>query len=394
MPRYARYLFKQYLIAFLIITLMFGGMVYIVQSVQLLDKIDGRIDNLVYFFGLTLLLLPKLLVHVIPLSMLAALISVKQRMINDNELVILSASGQNRWQLAAPGLLLSLGLTFFLALMEFQIQPMTMQELREKRKEIADNLFVNLIKPGTFSEIGKGLTIYVNSISEKGLYENIIIYDATQKDRSVVYIAEKAEIVQNNNQPGMRLIKGKVLQDLQQDSKGSLSFEEYVYQNGLEIKKPTDIRFKADEMYLKDLLNPSNKSQLDPKTLRKYVVSGHKRIANILTPLIVGMIVSACILTGIFGRNGNKRRMTICIILTLGYYITAMIFAGLADSKSGIISNIYLPPVLALIFASLYLQYGGFKNNWPPIFKLMTAHTTNADPYNADLDNAEEKPND
>ena len=379
MPRYARYLFKQYLIAFLIFTLMFGGMVYIVQSVQLLDKIDGRIDSLLYFFGLTLLLLPKLFVHVMPLSMLAALVSVKQRMINDNELVILSTSGQNRWQLAAPGLLLCLGVTVFLALMEFQVQPMTMQELREKRKEIADNLFVNLIKPGTFSEIGKGLTIYVNSISDKGFYENIIIYDATKEDRSVVYIAESAEIVQNNNQPGMRLVNGKVLQDLQNDIKGSLSFEEYVYQSTLENKKTTEIRFKTDEMYLGDLLSPPNASQLAAQTLRKYEISGHKRIANTLTPLIIGLIVSACILTGIFGRTGNKRRVSTCIIVTLGYYIIAMIFAGLAESKSGIIANIYTPPVFALILACLYLQFGGSKNNWPPIFKLMTSHTSRAD---------------
>ena len=379
MPRYARYLFKQYLIAFLIFTLMFGGMVYIVQSVQLLDKIDGRIDSLLYFFGLTLLLLPKLFVHVMPLSMLAALVSVKQRMINDNELVILSTSGQNRWQLAAPGLLLCLGVTVFLALMEFQVQPMTMQELREKRKEIADNLFVNLIKPGTFSEIGKGLTIYVNSISDKGFYENIIIYDATKEDRSVVYIAESAEIVQNNNQPGMRLVNGKVLQDLQNDIKGSLSFEEYVYQSTLETKKTTEIRFKTDEMYLGDLLSPPNASQLAPQTLRKYEISGHKRIANILTPLIIGLIVSACILTGIFGRTGNKRRVSTCIIFTLGYYIIAMIFAGLAESKSGIIANIYTPPVFALIVACLYLQFGGSKNNLLPIFKLMTSHTSRAD---------------
>ena len=379
MPRYARYLFKQYLIAFLIFTLMFGGMVYIVQSVQLLDKIDGRIDSLLYFFGLTLLLLPKLFVHVMPLSMLAALVSVKQRMINDNELVILSASGQNRWQLAAPGLLFCLGVTVFLALMEFQVQPMTMQELREKRKEIADNLFVNLIKPGTFSEIGKGLTIYVNSISDKGFYENIIIYDATKEDRSVVYIAESAEIVQNSNQPGMRLVNGKVLQDLQNDIKGSLSFEEYVYQSTLENKKTTEIRFKTDEMYLGDLLSPPNASQLAPKTLRKYEISGHKRIANTLTPLIIGLIVSASILTGIFGRTGNKRRMSTCIIVTLGYYIIAMIFAGLAESKSGIIANIYTPPVFALILACLYLQFGGSKNNWPPILKLITSHTSRAD---------------
>ncbi len=379
MPRYARYLFKQYLIAFLIFTLMFGGMVYIVQSVQLLDKIDGRIDSLLYFFGLTLLLLPKLFVHVMPLSMLAALVSVKQRMINDNELVILSSSGQNRWQLAAPGLLLCLGVTVFLALMEFQVQPMTMQELREKRKEIADNLFLNLIKPGTFSEIGKGLTIYVNSISDKGFYENFIIYDATKEDRSVVYIAESAEIVQNSNQPGMRLVNGKVLQDLQNDIKGSLSFEEYVYQSTLENKKTTEIRFKTDEMYLGDLLSPPNASQLAPKTLRKYEISGHKRIANTLTPLIIGLIVSACILTGIFGRTGNKRRMSTCIIVTLGYYIIAMIFAGLAESKSGIIANIYTPPVFALILACLYLQFGGSKNNWPPILKLMTSHTSRAD---------------
>ena len=379
MPRYARYLFKQYLIAFLIFTLMFGGMVYIVQSVQLLDKIDGRIDSLLYFFGLTLLLLPKLFVHVMPLSMLAALVSVKQRMINDNELVILSTSGQNRWQLAAPGLLLCLGVTVFLALMEFQVQPMTMQELREKRKEIADNLFVNLIKPGTFSEIGKGLTIYVNSISDKGFYENIIIYDATKEDRSVVYIAESAEIVQNNNQPGMRLVNGKVLQDLQNDIKGSLSFEEYVYQSTLETKKTTEIRFKTDEMYLGDLLSPPNASQLAPQTLRKYEISGHKRIANILTPLIIGLIVSACILTGIFGRTGNKRRVSTCIIVTLGYYIIAMIFSGLAENKSGIIANIYTPPVFALIIACLYLQFGGSKNNWPPIFRLMTSHTSRAD---------------
>ncbi len=379
MPRYARYLFKQYLIAFLIFTLMFGGMVYIVQSVQLLDKIDGRIDSLLYFFGLTLLLLPKLFVHVMPLSMLAALVSVKQRMINDNELVILSTSGQNRWQLAAPGLLLCLGVSVFLALMEFQMQPLTMQELREKRKEIADNLFINLIKPGTFSEIGKGLTIYVNSISDKGFYENIIIYDATKEDRSVVYIAESAEIVQNNNQPGMRLVNGKVLQDLQHDIKGSLSFEEYVYQSTLENKKPTEIRFKTDEMYLKDLLSPPNASQLAAQTLRKYEISGHKRIANTLTPLIIGLIVSACILTGIFGRTGNKRRVSTCIIVTLGYYIIAMIFAGLAESKSGIITNIYTPPVFALIVACLYLQFGGSKNNLPPIFKLMTSHTSRAD---------------
>ena len=379
MPRYARYLFKQYLIAFLIFTLMFGGMVYIVQSVQLLDKIDGRIDSLLYFFGLTLLLLPKLFVHVMPLSMLVALVSVKQRMINDNELVILSTSGQNRWQLAAPGLLLCLGVTVFLALMEFQVQPMTMQELREKRKEIADNLFVNLIKPGTFSEIGKGLTVYVNSISDKGFYENIIIYDATKDDRSVVYIAESAEIVQNNNQPGMRLVNGKVLQDLQNDIKGSLSFEEYVYQSTLETKKTTEIRFKTDEIYLGDLLSPPNASQLTEQTLRKYKISGHKRIANILTPLIIGLIVSACILTGIFGRTGNKRRVSTCIIVTLGYYIIAMIFAGLAESKSGIIANIYTPPVFTLIIACLYLQFGGSINNWPPIFKLMMSHTSKAD---------------
>ena len=177
----------------------------------------------------------------------------------------------------------------------------------------------------------------------------------------------------------MRLVNGKVLQDLQNDIKGSLSFEEYVYQSSLENKKTTEIRFKTDEMYLGDLLSPPNASQLAAQTLRKYEISGHKRIANTLTPLIIGLIVSACILTGIFGRTGNKRRMSTCIIVTLGYYIIAMIFAGLAESKSSIIANIYTPPVFALILACLYLQFGGSKNNWPPILKLMTSHTSRAD---------------
>lgn len=369
MPCYARYLFQQYLIAFLIFTLMFGGMVYIVQSVQLLDKIDGRIENLTYFFGLTMLLLPKLFIYVMPLSLLAALISVKQRMINDNELIILASSGRNRWQLAMPGLILSLGITAFLALMEFYVLPATMQELREKRQEIADNLFVNFIKPGTFSEISKGLTVYVNSISQTGTYQNILIYDSTQADRSVVYIAEQAEIIQNNNRPSMRLTNGKVLQDLNQDIKGSLSFEEYVYQTNLETKQPKNVKYKTDEMYLRDLLNPPNASTLTPKTILKYAVAGHQRITNTLTPLIIGMIVSASILTGIFGRRGHKRRMSSSILITLGYYISAMTFAGLAGGKSDILVNIYAPPAIALIITGLYLQFGGSQNNRAYIFQ-------------------------
>lgn len=357
MPRYGRYLFTQYLVAFLTFALMFSGMVYIIQAVQLLDKIEGRIDNLVYFIGLTLLMIPELLVFMIPVSLLLALLTVNLRLTNDNELVILSASGQSRWQIARYAVLLGLGASLVMAFLLLHAMPSTKKTLRDQRNEISQNLFVSLIKPGAFSNIDSGLTVYVHGVNDAGNYHNVMIYDSASGQRPVIYIAEEAGIIRQNDRPGLILKNGRVLQGLGEDNKASLRFEEYTYQTNPFQQKPKRKKHKHVERYLSDLFNPEDRDRLNESILNEFRAAGHKRIADILTPVVVAMIVSAGTLTGLSARRKNRRRAILCCGLSLLYIVFGVIFAGFASKAPDLKFLIYTLPAVGLIAPGLYIQH-------------------------------------
>ena len=108
MKKLNSYIAKQIIIGFLLVSFSLMSIIWLSQSLRFLDLIASEGVSIGIFIQMTSLLMPRIFTILAPISLFASVLFVYNRMLSDQELVVMKSAGISPWQLAKPALSVSL----------------------------------------------------------------------------------------------------------------------------------------------------------------------------------------------------------------------------------------------------------------------------------------------
>ena len=275
-----RYLFRQETLAIVLVTILITGAIWFSQSLKLLETVVEGGAPITVFFELMLLVLPSFLAPIMPLALFLGLLFTMQKLIHDQEWIVMQGAGMSPWQLARPALMITLAVMLLHFLISMDLSAAAQRELRLERKLIQTDYAGALLREGTFTAVGKDITVYVRERSGSNLFRGIIIHDTRDHDKSITLTAETGFLLNDKGPPRLIIQKGTRQERTNVTGEVSwLAFDQYVVDLAGLTNMPDDTFLKAYERPMSELLNPPADVALNANALREFAAEANQRIA-------------------------------------------------------------------------------------------------------------------
>ncbi|MDC0442286.1 LptF/LptG family permease [Candidatus Pelagibacter sp.] len=195
---------------FLLVTIIFGSIVWVIQAVNYLDYVTEDGHGLKTYFLFTLFSFPKIISKLIPFVFFIALFFTLINYETKNELYVLWANGISKLEFINKILVISIFVLLFQIFFSAFLSPFTQYKARIFLKESNIDFFTSLIKEGKFINVVKGLTIFIEKKNSNNTFANIFIDDSSKAQNRIIY-AKTGKIVENNKKKIFILNNGQIL---------------------------------------------------------------------------------------------------------------------------------------------------------------------------------------
>mgnify|MGYP002010531289 FL=1 len=278
------------------------GIAWLTQSLRFIDLIVIKGLPLNIFINLTILIIPKLLVTIIPfIGFLASLITYI-RLNNESELISMKSAGINNFKIVLPALIFGISLGALSMTLENFASPYAYNKFKNLQYDIRNNYISILFQDKVFSSPIQGLTIFIKERDKLGDLQGILIHDARDKNKKISIIAEQGKIVSTPKGARFLLINGNRQEISKNKDISILYFNQYTL-NVENYSKVSSSRFKeASERNFYELLKPDK--DIDEIYKKEFIAEAHKRI---ISPLIIVIMVLLGAVMPIAGRFERKK---------------------------------------------------------------------------------------
>ena len=373
-------LFKKILsdcLIFFGISLFFAALViWIFQAVNHLDIMieDGR-DHLTYI-KFTLLIFPKVIVKLLPFIFFLSFVYIITKYELDNELIIFWNFGVSKISVINFFFKFSLVLVIFQIFLTSIIVPATQDKARSYLRNSSIDLIENLIKPRTFNDAIKNLTIYSDKKNEDGYFTEIYIKSGSGIDNFQITYAEKGKFINNAEKQIFDLYNGETISVIN-DKITNLKFKRS-YLNLSDIETNTTTYKKTQEVSTLDLFkcykNIYNKNFIDLSKDLKIENCRTDNISNILKefhkritiPLYIPALMLICLLVITKSKENNNYTLYRFKIFLIGLVIIILSELSIRYVETSIFNNaiIFLIPLIIILYMYLtfYFKFS-FKEN-------------------------------
>lgn len=356
MNRAQLYIMKQVGVATLFIVGTLTAVIWLSQSLRFIKFILNRGLSIETFLEMTVLLLPSFFLVTIPVALFLATMFAFNKMTNDRELVVMRSTGISDLGLAWPVVVLGLiavGIGYFLSL---YLLPVSFRHFKDMQMELRENFSAGLVQEGTFSSIGKNLTIYVRARDGDAVF-GILVEDNRQPGKQFTMMAERGLITSGPTGPRVIMFDGN-RQELDRKT-GKLSllyFKRYSFDFAFS-KRHKRIWHEPSERFLPSLLHPSNSAH-DRYYYKKLIAAAHNRIVTPLFGLTMPLIALAAMLIGQFNKRGQSIRIVVGIAAAAALQGAAMGLFSASAKLLELIPLVYLNAIVPM-FIALYLLARG-----------------------------------
>ena len=370
-------LFKKILsdcLIFFVISLFFAALViWIFQAVNHLDIMieDGR-DHLTYL-KFTLLIFPKVIVKLLPFIFFLSFVYIITKYELDNELIIFWNFGVSKISVINFFFKFSIVLVIFQIFLTSIIVPATQDKARSYLRNSSIDLIENLIKPRTFNDAIKNLTIYSDKKNEDGYFTEIYIKSGSGIDNFQITYAKKGKFINNAEKQIFDLYNGETISVIN-DKITNLKFKRS-YLNLSDIETNTTTYKKTQEVSTLDLFkcykNIYNKNFIDLSKDLKIENCRTDNISNILKefhkritiPLYIPALMLICLLVITKSKENNNYTLYRFKIFLIGLVIIILSELSIRYVETSIFNNaiIFLIPLIIILY--LYLTFY-FKFNF------------------------------
>ena len=251
------YILRQILAPFVLFTVVLTQVVWMTQSLRLLDLVINRGQSASIFVYLTLLMVPSLLVIIVPVAFFGAALYALSKLNTDSEMVVMWSAGVSRLQLAMSVLTaaaVAMAVTYGCSL---YLMPYGQRLMKDKMLDIRADIGAAILREGAFTTPSDGLTVFIRELSPSGEIRGILVHDNRDAAKPITYIAESGVLAQT--QEGARLIMQNGNIERVDGGGGKLSalkFDRYVFDLDQYAGPQRSSERETGERYLSELFYP------------------------------------------------------------------------------------------------------------------------------------------
>jgi lipopolysaccharide export system permease protein len=354
-----RYILKIAFSAFVACLLALTGVIWITQALRELDLLTGKGQTLFIFLTVTGLSLPALINVISPVALFLATIYALNKLNSDSELIVMSAAGMRPVRLLRPFLVLAAFVCFVVGIITVYVMPASFQEMRNLVTKIRADFVATMAKEGQFITLDNGITFHYRERSGDALL-GIFMEDQREKDKAIVYLAERGQTVENNGQAYLVLEKGSV-QRKEPNSRDSsiVAFERYAVDlSAFNQDGNGEVIYKPRERSTTQLLFPDKNEFLYQIQAGRFRSELHERLSAWLYPLAMMAIAFAALGDPRTTRQGRGLAIAAAVLAVVVLRIAGFAASSAAVRSQAAVSAIYAVPLMA-IAASLMLVLQG-----------------------------------
>lgn len=324
MSQINRYLFARFASSYLAIAAILTLIIWLIQSLNLIDNVVGSSDSIGQLTGLLSLTIPRVLTFVLAPALLITVIVQFVRMLQTQEYFVLSASGVSPLRILRPVLLLALLVTITQAVLAFYVAPTAMKTLRERSLQSAIGLAAGGLVANGFKDITPTLTVFVGTAQGSSQWQRIMIQDRSSPAH-ITYVAKAGQVAHRNNVPYFLLKQGAIISNQAGQESDIIRFEEYV----LPFNLPTpELQLNRNHMMIHQLFAPQNYGISDPISIKRMQARAHQQVSNLAAPFIFVLLGYLVITFNQLSRSGYAKRMIIAAALGISFQLISTILAN------------------------------------------------------------------
>lgn len=351
MRRLDSYIFRQILGPFLFFVLVFTGVIWLTQSLRVIDTVVNNGQSARVFLEFTALLLPMVLSIVLPISLFAAVLYAINRLFSDSEIVVMMAAGLSGTAILRAVTVFGLLVMMVVYLMTLWLMPLAQREMRDRVTEIRGDVAVAFMREGAFLTPMDGVTVYVRETGSQGELLGVFVHDERDSEREVTYSAQRAILVRDEG--GTRLLMfdgmaqgmGKERSDL-----SMLRFDQLAYDLTAITDPGAGRARKPSEMFLPELLSMTEE-EAGVRPLGEYRAEAHEALSGPLYTLALPLLAVAFVVGAGFRRQGFAGRIVMAAGAGLGVRVAGLAAKSLASGTAALWPLMYAPPLIGMLVA-------------------------------------------
>jgi len=353
-----RYILKIAFSAFAACLVALTGVIWITQALRELDLLTGKGQTLLIFLTVTGLSLPALISVIAPVALFMATIYTLNKLNGDSELIVMSAGGMAPQRLLRPFVVLAMLVSLVVGIISLYIMPASFQELRMLFTRIRADFVATMAKEGQFITLENGITFHYRERSGDALL-GIFMEDQRNKQKPIVYLAERGQTVEQNGQAYLLLEKGSV-QRREPKSKDSsiVVFERYAVDLAAFNQEGGEIVYKPRERGTMQLLFPDKNDPLYRAQTGRFRAELHDRLSAWLYPLAMMAIAFAALGEARTTRQGRGVAIAVAICGVVLLRILGFAASSAVARSPAAISLIYGIPLGGIALCLLVIFKG------------------------------------
>jgi len=352
-----RYITKQLLFITLISTTILCMIFWLAKASTMLDFIINRGLNFSLFLYMSMLILPRLLLILLPIATIATILFAYYRLQTDSELVVMRTAGMNTYSLAKPGLVVGGIISIIMTILTLFLLPSSYREFKDQEFLIRHQFGTVLLQEGSFNTIAPGVTVFVQKRGANQELRGIMLHDNRDPDKPQTWLAERGALVTTNEGPRAVLVKGNRQQvDRIRGTFSMLLFDQTTLDIGGAASGHANRWREPRERYLNELFNPTDTRPNEPN-YADLIAEGHSRIVQPLLPITCATVVLAVLLTGSYSRRGQAIDILKAIGLTVLILIASLGTRSLAVKQPFMIYLMYASVILPFLLSFCYIVW-------------------------------------
>ena len=213
---------------FLISSLSISLIIWVVQSINLLDIVSEDGYSIKTYFSYTLLSLPKIFSRIMIFTYFISTFYIINKYQESNEILVFWVNGIRKIEFINYFLKLSLLFLITQILLNNFIVPVTQDKARLLLKKSNLDFLPTLISEKKFINVFKNLTIFVDSYRQSGELTKVYINEKISPEETKIIISETGKIIKKEESYILKLFNGKIINSNKKNIL-NLSFQETEY---------------------------------------------------------------------------------------------------------------------------------------------------------------------
>lgn len=358
-----RYLGKQLLFSTLVIATGLTMVIWLTQSLKLLDLVINGGAPLHLFGYMLLLTVPKFFELILPLALAISIVFYFNKLIADSELVVMQACGLSPWQIGKAVVTLALFIGLCVFLIGGWLTPQANRELARMRVVAKSDFSVSLLRPGVFNTLGDNIVVYLSERSSLGHLKGILIHFKQSNQPSSTIWAKSGGIIMRDNQPIVTMRDG-IKQDYNPKTKKveSLRFASYqINLSSILNKSSLNRRIEPNQHKLPDLLT-LGPQQEDIRHQHEFLAEANVRMSRPLLVMSFALSAMTPFLLGRFNRRGQSWRVVhvvLALVALQAAYLGSISVAQHSPWGNALLYVVAIIPILIMAFCIIKAHPSG-----------------------------------